>query len=296
MFRSGFVSLTGRPNVGKSTLMNTFLGEKMAIISEKPQTTRNQIRGILTTKDYQLVFLDTPGIHKPLHKLGEKMVEIALRTLREVDVILFLVDAVAGPGGGDEYVLEKLKNVNTPVILVINKIDCSGMDRAQELVNHYLELYAFQVAVAISALEGTGTEELLQLILKHLPEGPMYYPEDMVTDQPERFIIAELIREKLLQLTWEEVPHAIAVEIVSHRKRPVRELVDIEANIYVERESQKGIVIGKGGRMLKEAGRLARLDIEALLGVPVNLKLWVKVKPDWRNKAGSWHSLGLDLE
>ncbi len=224
------------------------------------------------------------------------MVEIALRTLREVDVILFLVDAVAGPGGGDEYVLEKLKNVNTPVILVINKIDCSGMDRAQELVNHYLELYAFQVAVAISALEGRGTEELLQLILKHLPEGPMYYPEDMVTDQPERFIIAELIREKLLQLTWEEVPHAIAVEIVSHRKRPGRELVDIEANIYVERESQKGIVIGKGGRMLKEAGRLARLDIEALLGVPVNLKLWVKVKPDWRNKAGSWHSLGLDLE
>ncbi|NLM46634.1 MAG: GTPase Era [Firmicutes bacterium] len=296
MFRSGFISLTGRPNVGKSTLMNTLIGEKAAIISEKPQTTRNQIRGILTTKDYQLVFLDTPGIHKPQHKLGEKMVEIALRTLQEVDVILFLADAVAGPGGGDEYVLEKLKSVTTPVLLVINKTDRSGMARAQELINHYSALHTFQGAVAISALEGTGTQELLQLILKHLPEGPMYYPEDMVTDQPERFIIAELVREKLLQLTRDEVPHAIAVEVVSQRNRPGRDLVDIEANIYVERESQKGIVIGKDGRMLKEAGRLARLDIEALLGVPVYLQLWVKVKPDWRNKAGSWHSLGLDLE
>ncbi|HHX73462.1 MAG TPA: GTPase Era [Firmicutes bacterium] len=296
MFRSGFVALTGRPNVGKSTLLNTLIGEKMAIISEKPQTTRNQIRGILTTADYQLVFLDTPGIHKPQHKLGEKMVEIALRTLQEVDLILFLADAVAGPGGGDEYVLEKLKNVKTPVILVINKTDRSGRSRALELISHYSGLFAFQGAVAISALEGTGTDELLQLMLTHLPEGPLYYPADMVTDQPERFIVAELIREKLLQLTRDEVPHAIAVEIVSQRNRPGRELVDIEANIYVERESQKGIVIGKGGMLLKEAGRLARLDIEALLGVPVNLKLWVKVKTDWRNKTGSWHSMGLELE
>ncbi|MCR3921605.1 MAG: GTPase Era [Firmicutes bacterium] len=296
MYRSGFIALIGRPNVGKSTLMNALIGEKMAIISEKPQTTRNQIRGIFTTDEYQMIFLDTPGIHKPQHKLGEKMVKVALRTLREVDVILFLTDAAAGPGTGDEFVIEQLKAVDTPVILVVNKSDSSGTKRAQELVEYYQARYPFAGALAISALEGTNQEALVSLMLYHLQEGPQYYPPEMITDQPERLIVAELIREKVLQLTRDEVPHAVAVEIAGMAPRQGRELIDIQANIYVERDSQKGIIIGKKGLMLKEVGKMARLDIEALLGSAVYLELWVKVKADWRNKEASWQSFGLEME
>lgn len=296
MFRSGFVALIGRPNVGKSTLMNALIGEKMAIISDKPQTTRNQIRGILTTGDYQAVFLDTPGIHKPQHKLGEKMVQVAVRTLQEVDVVLFLTDAAAGPGGGDEYIIGQLSGVETPVILVVNKVDQGGPDAAETMVSHYSTLFPFAGTLAVSALTGENLDLLLEQAVAKLPEGPQYYPEDMVTDQPERMIVGELIREKVLQLTREEVPHAVAVEVLSMSRREGRDLVDIQANIYVERDSQKGIVIGKRGAMLKEVGVRSRQDIEALLGTPVFLELWVKVKADWRNKEGTWQSFGLDLE
>lgn len=295
MFRSGFVALLGRPNVGKSTLMNTLIGSKAAIISDKPQTTRNQIRGILTADSYQLIFLDTPGVHKPRHKLGEKMVSLALRTLQEVDVILFLVDAAAGPGRGDEYIIGELQDIKTPVILVANKADAAGAGKAQEIIAHYCTFYPFAAALWLSALTGANKEQLLSQVLRFIPEGPLYYPADMVTDQPERFIVAELIREKILRLTREEIPHAVAVEITELSKRPDRELIDIHANIYVEKDSQKGIVIGKNGSMLKEIGRLAREDIEGLLGSTVFLQLWVKVKPDWRNKEGLWPSFGLDL-
>lgn len=296
MFRSGFIALIGRPNVGKSTLMNALVGEKMAIISEKPQTTRNQIRGILTTDTYQMIFLDTPGIHKPQHKLGAKMVQVSLRTLNEVDLILFLVDAEAGPGTGDEYIIQQLQSVKTPVILVVNKADQSGLEQAEKLLAHYRTLYPFAGELVISALTGINLEKLLAMILEHLEEGPQYYPAEMLTDQPERLIVAELIREKILQLTYDEVPHAVAVEIVSMSKRPNRDLVDIQANIYVERESQKGIVIGKKGLLLKEVGQRARHEIESLLGSAVNLQLWVKVKADWRNKEGAWQSLGLEFD
>ncbi|MDI9462647.1 MAG: GTPase Era [Bacillota bacterium] len=295
MFRSGFVALLGRPNVGKSTLMNTLIGSKAAIISDKPQTTRNQIRGILTADSYQLIFLDTPGVHKPRHKLGEKMVSLALRTLQEVDVILFLVDAAAGPGRGDEYIIGELQDIKTPVILVANKADAAGAGKTQEMIAHYCTFYPFAAALWLSALTGANKEQLLSQVLRFIPEGPLYYPADMVTDQPERFIVAELIREKILRLTREEIPHAVAVEITELSKRPDRELIDIHANIYVEKDSQKGIVIGKNGSMLKEIGRLAREDIEGLLGSTVFLQLWVKVKPDWRNKEGLWPSFGLDL-
>ena len=296
MYRSGFIALVGRPNVGKSTLMNALVGEKMAIISDKPQTTRNQIRGILTSDNYQMIFIDTPGIHKPRHKLGEKMVQLSLRTLREVDLILFLTDAAAGPGTGDEYVIQQLQAVETPVILVVNKADRSGLAEAQVMLEHYRPMYPFAGALVISALEGTNLTPLEQLMLQFLPEGPQYYPQDMLTDQPERFIVAELIRDKILQLTREEVPHAVAIEITSMAPRRNRELVDIEANIYVERDSQKGIINGKQDAMLKEIGRMARLEIEALLGSPVNLQLWVKVKSDWRNREGTWQNFGLELE
>jgi len=294
LFYSGFIALIGRPNVGKSTLLNAFIGEKMAIISDKPQTTRNLIRGILTTEKYQAVFLDTPGIHKPQDKLGEKMVQVAVRTLQEVDLILLLIDAAAGPGAGDEYIIRQLAAVETPVILVANKADQTGIVIAEELLPNYCALYPFAHALAVSALTGENLEKLLALVVKYLPEGPQYYPTDMVTDQPERLIVGELIREKILQSTREEVPHAVAVEIASMKKREGRELVDIQANIWVERNSQKGIIIGKNGTMLKAVGMSSRLEIEALLGTPVFLELWVKVKADWRNKEATWQTFGLE--
>lgn len=296
MFRSGFVALIGRPNVGKSTLVNMLVGEKTAIVSEKPQTTRNRLRGILTTDDCQVIFIDTPGIHKPRHKLGEKMVQVALRTCAEVDIVLFLADAEAGPGSGDEYVLSALAGLTTPVILAVNKSDLATDGQLAALQAHYRKLFPFSATVAISALTGANKGLLLALLKERLPEGPCYYPADMFTDQPVKLLVAELIREKVLALTRDEVPHAVAVEIVSMKQRETRDLLDIEATIYVERESQKGILIGKNGVLLKKVGSLSRLEIEGLLGSQVFLQLWVKVKQDWRNKEGAWRDLGLEFE
>ncbi len=296
MFRSGFVALIGRPNVGKSTLVNLLVGEKTAIVSDKPQTTRNKLRGILTTDEYQLIFIDTPGIHKPRHRLGEKMVQVALRTCQEVDIVLFLADAGAGPGSGDEYVLSALSGLTTPVILAVNKADLAGAEQLAALQEHYRTQFPFSATVAVSALTGANCGLLQALLAERLPEGPCYYPADMFTDQPVKLLVAELVREKVLALTRDEVPHAVAVEILSMKQRESRDLLDIEANIYVERESQKGILIGKNGALLKEAGSLARREIEGLLGSRVFLQLWVKVKRDWRNKEGAWRDLGLEFE
>lgn len=282
-FKSGFVALVGRPNVGKSTLLNRLVGQKVAIISDKPQTTRNKIHSVVTRPDAQIIFLDTPGIHKPKHKLGEYMVEVALGALREVDVVLFLVEAKT-PGSGDEYIINQLREVNTPVFLVINKIDLlEDKDKLLPIIDIFRHKYNFTEIVPVSALEGENLERLLNLVVSYLPPGPKYYPDDMITDRPERFIMAELIREKVLQLTIQEVPHAVAVVVEEIEPRS-QDLVYARAVIYTERESQKGILIGKGGHMLKEVGRLAREEMEALLGTRIFLDLWVKVKPDWRNR------------
>lgn len=282
-FKSGFAALVGRPNVGKSTLMNKFIGQKLAIMSDKPQTTRNKISGVLTGEDYQIVFLDTPGIHKPKHKLGEYMVQVAYNTFREVDVILYLTEATnKGVGPGDNYIIEQLKGISTPVILVINKIDLVEKDALLPLISAFSELKDFAEIVPVSALTGANMPELLESIQKYLPEGPKYYPDDMISDQPEGFVMAELVREKMLELTRDEIPHSVAVEIEEVRER--KGTVYVRVVIYVERESQKGIIVGKGGQMLKEVGALARKDIENLLGSKVFLDLWVKVKKDWRNK------------
>ena len=283
-FHSGFVSLVGRPNVGKSTLMNCLIGEKIAITSHKPQTTRNKITSILTKDDFQCVFLDTPGIHKPHHKLGEYMVRTAESTLKEVDVILFVIDVSEKRGAGENYILELLQKVKTPVILVANKIDkLQDKSKLFNIINEYTALYNFAAVVPVSALEDKEFPGLVEEITKHLPEGPDYFPDDMITDQPERVIAAEMIREKVLLSTRDEVPHSIAVEVDEFKVRE-NEDVYIRATIFVERDSQKGIVIGAKGSLLKKIGQQARRDIEALLGCKVFLELWVKVKADWRNK------------
>ena len=284
--RSGFIAVIGRPNVGKSTLINTLIGQKIAIMSDKPQTTQNRILCILTEPDAQIVFLDTPGIHKPKHKLGEYMVKAAEGTLKEVDAILFVVDATEKMGPGEYYILERLQATRKPVILVVNKLDLIEKEQVLPIISRYADKYPFVGVVPISAKAE---------IKKYLPEGPQYYPEDMVTDQPERLIVAELIREKVLQLTRDEVPHAVAVETDEMTTRPNGD-VYIRATIYVERDSQKGIIIGAKGAMLKEIGALARKDIEALLGSRVFLDLWVKVKKDWRNREGVLHNFGFGVE
>lgn len=294
-FRSGFVAIIGRPNVGKSTLLNQVIGQKIAIMSDKPQTTRNKIQGVYTTDDMQIVFLDTPGIHKPKSKLGHYMMKVAESTLREVDAILFLVDAAEGLGGGDRYIIERLKNVETPVILVLNKIDRVHPEALLPVIDAYRQLHHFAEIVPISALLGNNVGTLLEQIGRYLPEGPQYYPADQVTDYPEQFICAELIREKILQLTREEVPHSIAVAIEDMRVGD-NGVVNISAVIFVERDSQKGIVIGKQGAMLKEIGQQARQDIEALLGSKIFLELWVKVKKDWRNQEHVLKDLGFRLD
>src|SRR5690606_17725674 len=282
--KSGFVALIGRPNVGKSTLMNHVVGRKVAIMSDKPQTTRNRIRGIFTDERGQIVFLDTPGIHKPKSKLGEHLVQTARAALEEVDLVLLLVDAEEGMGPGDRFIIEHLKQVETPVFLVVNKIDRVHPDALLPLIDSYRRLYSFKEVVPISALQGNNTGTLVDLIFRELPEGPAYYPADQVTDSPEQFIVAELIREKVLFLTREEIPHSVAVVVEEMIPRQDRETVYIRATIYAERPSQKGILIGKRGAMLKEVGRLAREEIERLLGNKVYLDLWVKVKKDWRNE------------
>lgn len=293
-YKSGFISIIGRPNVGKSTFLNRVIGQKIAIMSDKPQTTRNKVQGVLTLNDAQMVFIDTPGIHKPKHKLGDFMMKVATNTLKEVDLILFMINVTEGYGRGDEFIIEKLKNVNTPVFLVVNKIDAVHPDELLPIIEQYQALYPFAAVVPISALQGNNVETLLDQIKEHLPEGPQYYPADQVTDHPERFIISELIREKVLHLTREEIPHSIAVVIDSIKKMEKGDTINVMATIIVERDSQKGIVIGKQGKMLKEVGSRARVDIENLLGSKVFLELWVKVQKDWRNKASQLRDYGFN--
>lgn len=291
-FKSGFVAIIGRPNVGKSTLMNQVIGQKIAIMSDKPQTTRNKIHGVYTTNHSQIVFLDTPGIHKRQSKLGDYMNQTAMSTLGEVEAALFLVDAADGLGGGDRYIAEQLKGLKTPVILVLNKIDKIEPDALLPLITEYNKLHEFAEIIPISAKTGNNVNRLLELISsKYLPEGPQYYPEDQITDHPEQFVCAELIREKILHMTREEVPHSIAVAIEDMRVEQ-NGVVHVSAVIFVERDSQKGIIIGKQGALLKEVGRRARTDIENLLGSKIFLELWVKVKKDWRNQDRVLRDLG----
>lgn len=290
-FKSGFTALVGRTNVGKSTLLNKLMGRKMAIISAKPQTTRNKILCVLTREDSQVIFLDTPGIHKPKHKLGEHLVQVALKTLNEVDVILFLVEAHQPPGPGDRFVMDRFKGLKTPVILVINKIDLVPREDLLPLIEQYSKLYNFMEIVPVSARTGENLPRLLEIITKNLVKGPKYYPDEMITDRPEVFIMAELIREKVLYLTSQEIPHSVAVVIEELTRRP-NQIIAVRAVIYTERESQKGILIGKQGQMLKQIGQLAREDIENLLGSKIYLELWVKVKTDWRNKEAQIHQFG----
>ncbi|KFN03248.1 GTPase Era [Bacillus clarus] len=290
-YKSGFVSIIGRPNVGKSTFLNRIIGQKIAIMSDKPQTTRNKIQGVYTENDSQVIFIDTPGIHKPKHKLGDFMVKMAQTTLKEVDIVLFMVNAAEGFGRGEEFIIEKLQETKQPVFLVINKIDQVHPEQLLELIDQYRKLHEFAEIVPISALDGNNVEALITAIKKYLPEGPQYYPDNQVTDHPERFIIAELIREKVLHLTREEVPHSVAVVIDAIQKREGG-AVYVNATIIVERPSQKGIIIGKQGKMLKEVGKRARFDIEALLGSKVFLEVWVKVQKDWRNKMSQLRDLG----
>lgn len=284
-YNSGFVTIIGRPNVGKSTFLNQVLGQKIAIMSNKPQTTRNKIHGVLTNENSQIVFIDTPGVHKPKHKLGTYMNDIALKSLREIDGILFIVPANEEFGAGDNYILEHLKKLKVPVILVINKIDLiKNKEDLLLLIDKYSKMHDFANIVPISALNGKNVDRLIGVINDLLPEGPQYYPADQVTDHPEQFIVSELIREKVLHLTREEIPHSVAVIIEQMSKREDKEIVDVHATVIVERPSQKGIIIGKQGDMLKKVGSLARTDIQNLLGSKVFLELWVRVEKDWRNK------------
>lgn len=282
-FKSGFVTIIGRPNVGKSTLMNQLIGQKIAITSNKAQTTRNRIQTVYTCDEGQIVFLDTPGINKAKNKLGDYMLTAAERTLNEVDLILWLVEPTTFIGGGEQYIIEKLQNVKTPIFLVINKTDIAREEEILQAIVAYKDKVNFAEIVPVSALEGTNTNDLVQTILSYLPEGPMYYDEDTVTDQPERQIVAELIREKALRLLNQEIPHGIAVVIERMKVRKKGDIVDIEAVIVCERESHKGIIIGKKGAMIKEIGSAARLEMENLLDMKVNLKMWVKVRKDWRD-------------
>lgn len=290
-FKSGFVAIVGRPNVGKSTLMNQIIGQKIAIMSDKPQTTRNKIHGVYTSEEMQIVFLDTPGIHKRQSKLGDFMNSTALNTLGEVEAVLFLVDAAEGLGGGDRFIAERMKEVRTPVILVLNKIDRIVPEQLLPMIDEYRKLHDFAEIIPISAKMGNNVDTLLEQISKYLPQGPQYYPDDQITDHPEQFVCAELIREKILNLTREEVPHSIAVSIEDMRVES-NGFVRMSAVIFVERDSQKGIIIGKQGALLKEVGKLARHDIENLLGSKIFLELWVKVKKDWRNQDRVLKDLG----
>lgn len=281
--KSGFVAIVGRPNVGKSTLLNRIVGQKIAIMSDKAQTTRNKIQGVYTTPEAQLIFIDTPGIHKPKHRLGDFMVESAYSALREVDAVLFIISADQKRGRGDDFIIERLKNVQSPVYLIINKIDKVHPDELLGIIEDYSAQMPFAQVIPISATEGNNVDRLMEVLIAEMPEGPQYFPDDQVTDHPEYFIVSELIREKVLFLTRDEVPHSVAV-VVDSMKRNENDKIQIQATIIVERDSQKGIIIGKGGKMLKEIGTKARKDIENLLGDKVFLELWVKVQKDWRDK------------
>ncbi|WP_018658830.1 GTPase Era [Allofustis seminis] len=291
-FKSGFVSIVGRPNVGKSTLMNTILGEKIAITSDKAQTTRNNIRGIYTTEQEQVVFLDTPGIHKPHHRLGEFMVKNALSSLNDVDLVLFMVNVTQRKGPGDQFIIERLKHIHTPVFLVLNKIDQIHPNELPEIVEGYKKEMDFKEIIPVSAMYGNNLQTLLSDITKYLQPGPQYYAADQVTDHPEYFIVGELVREKILHLTQEEIPHSVAIQMESIERDETTDKLHVRASIIVERESQKGIVIGKRGTMIKEIGTRARKDIENLLGEAIFLELFVKVKKNWRDRPMRLEELG----
>ncbi|WP_026476309.1 GTPase Era [Alkaliphilus transvaalensis] len=293
-FKSGFVTIIGRPNVGKSTLMNQIIGEKIAIISDKPQTTRNKIQCVYTNENYQIIFLDTPGIHKPKHKLGDYMVKVATESLKEVDVVLFVVDEGNTIGPGDRFIMDQLEGIKTPIILVMNKIDKMGQEEFNQLYNQYKATGLFKDIVGISALEGANLHALVEKISGFLEEGPQYFPGDMITDQPERVIVGEIIREKILHYTEQEIPHGVAVEVSMMKKRPEKDIIDVHATIYCERKTHKGIIIGKQGRKLKGIGKSAREDIESLLGSKVYLELWVKIREDWRNSESILRGFGYE--
>lgn len=282
-FKSGFVTVIGRPNVGKSTLLNRIIGEKISIISDKPQTTRNRIQMVYTDESAQIIFLDTPGIQMPKNVLGEYMLKVSRSTLEDVDIILFMVDSGKPFGKLDTFILRELEGITTPVLLVLNKIDEIDIALLAERIETYQSLHRFVGIVPISAIEDTNIDQLLEQIKAQLPEGPMYYDEDTITDQPERAIVGEIIREKILNNMDEEIPHGVSVEVESMKQRPDRELIDIHAVIHVEKKSHKGMVIGKGGHMIQTIGTQARHDIERLLDIRVNLKLWVKISKDWRD-------------
>lgn len=289
--KSGFVSIIGRPNVGKSTFVNRVIGHKIAIMSDKAQTTRNKIQGVMTRDDAQIIFIDTPGIHKPKHKLGDYMMRVAKNTLSEIDAIMFMVNVNEDIGRGDEYIMEMLKNVKTPIFLVLNKIDLVHPDTLMPKIEQYQSYMDFTDIIPISALEGLNVDHFIDVLKSFLPEGPKYYPDNQISDHPEQFVVSEIIREKILHLTSEEIPHAIGVNVDRMIKED-EDRVRIEATIYVERDSQKGIVIGKGGKKLKEVGKRARRDIVMLLGSKVYLELWVKVQRDWRNKVNFIRQIG----
>lgn len=290
-FKSGFVTLVGRTNVGKSTLLNKLAGKKIAIMSDKPQTTRNKILCVLNKEGAQVVLLDTPGFHKPKHRLGERLVQVALRTLKEVDAIMFLVEAGQPPGPGDSFIIRQFEGLTTPVLLIINKVDLVRREELLPLIDQYRKLYNFSEIIPVSALTGENLSRLIETVTEYLPAGPKYFPEGMLTDRPEVFIMAELIREKILNLTEQEVPHSAAVVIEGLEDRP-NNVVAVRAMIYTEKDTQKAILIGKGGHMLKKIGQLAREEMESLLGSKIFLELWVKVRPGWRNKESQLKNLG----
>jgi len=292
MHHSGFVALIGRPNVGKSTLINALLGEKVAIISDRPQTTRNQIRAVLTRPEEQIIFIDTPGLHKPKHLLGTKMVKMAESTLQEVDLVSFIVEAHHPPGQGDRYIAEILEKAHCPLLLVLNKSDLTSPQTLADNKKLYSQLCSFQAIFTLSALCGDNLTAYLDAVSELMPEGPQYYPPEMITDQPERFIAAEIIREKVIQLTRQEIPFSIAVVIEEMKMRERKDLLDVRAEIFVERKSQVGIIVGKGGLLLKEIGTRARQELEALFGEKIFMDLRVKVKKDWRNREEELRRLG----
>ncbi len=296
MFRSGFVAVTGRPNVGKSTLINSLVGFKAAIVSDKPQTTRNRIQAVLNRDHSQIIFLDTPGIQRPQNKLGDFMLWSAQNSWKEVDAILMVVDGISQPGGGDRFLVNNLQGVTAPVFLILNKADLLRPNQIERRLESYRQLGSFEGAFAVSALKGGNLELVAEELEKCLPPGPQYFPPDMVTDQPEKLVVSEIIREKLLELTREEVPFSVAVNVEQMKKRPGQELIDVYANVFVEKESHKSIIIGKQGSLLKRAGSLARKELELLLGSRIYLDLWVKVRRDWKDQVNFLRELGLQRE
>src|SRR5690625_3918203 len=292
-FRSGFVTIVGRPNVGKSTLVNQIIGEKVSIISDKIQTTRHTIHGILTDEDMQLILIDTPGIHKPKHKLGDYMVDVSINTLNDVDLVLFMVNATEGYGKGDEFILKQLNKIDSPIFLLINKVDLIHPDELFSIIDTYKDTCDFEEIVPVSALNGNNVKKLLSLIKERLPNGPKYYEDDQLTNRSDRFMISEIIREKVLLHTKEEIPHSINV-IVETMEQTSKQKMHIQATIITERQTQKGILIGKKGQMLKTIGQEARLELEDIIGKNIFLELWVKVQKDWRNKQSLLTQYGFD--